>query len=110
MAHQEQEAHAPQDGTGIPDGFQRLWMPHRMAYIKGEGKPVTGTNNRYFAEHPEMVLGEEGFFDKLYEGSYAVRPRPDQDLVKDLHGFGLSNGRIEIDSRCQMPMAKHLLN
>jgi ATP adenylyltransferase len=29
----------PQDGAGIPDGFQRLWMPHRMAYIKGEGKP-----------------------------------------------------------------------
>ena len=31
---------APQDGVGIPDAFQRLWMPHRMAYIKGEGKPV----------------------------------------------------------------------
>jgi ATP adenylyltransferase len=31
---------APQDGAGIPDGFQRLWMPHRMAYIKGEGKPT----------------------------------------------------------------------
>ena len=30
---------ATQDGAGIPDGFQRLWMPHRMAYIKGEGKP-----------------------------------------------------------------------
>jgi ATP adenylyltransferase len=29
----------PQDGAGIPDGFQRLWTPHRMAYIKGEGKP-----------------------------------------------------------------------
>jgi len=29
----------PQDGAGTPDGFQRLWMPHRMAYIKGEGKP-----------------------------------------------------------------------
>jgi ATP adenylyltransferase len=28
-----------QDGAGEPDGFQRLWMPHRMAYIKGEGKP-----------------------------------------------------------------------
>jgi ATP adenylyltransferase len=28
----------PQQGTGIPDAFQRLWMPHRMAYIKGEGK------------------------------------------------------------------------
>lgn len=31
---------AVQDGTGTPDGFQRLWMPHRMAYIKGEGKPT----------------------------------------------------------------------
>jgi ATP adenylyltransferase len=29
----------PQRGAGIPDAFQRLWMPHRMAYIKGEGKP-----------------------------------------------------------------------
>jgi ATP adenylyltransferase len=22
-----------------PDGFDRLWTPHRLAYIKGEGKP-----------------------------------------------------------------------
>ena len=29
-----------QDGAGTPDGFQRLWMPHRLAYIKGEGKPA----------------------------------------------------------------------
>jgi ATP adenylyltransferase len=28
-----------QDGVGSPDGIQRLWMPHRMAYIKGENKP-----------------------------------------------------------------------
>src|SRR5215469_962555 len=28
-----------QDGVGTPDGFRRLWMPHRMAYIKGENKP-----------------------------------------------------------------------
>lgn len=27
-----------QDGVGAPDGMQRLWTPHRMAYIKGEGK------------------------------------------------------------------------
>jgi ATP adenylyltransferase len=32
----------PQDGAGAPDGLQRLWMPHRMAYIKGEGKPADG--------------------------------------------------------------------
>lgn len=27
-----------QEGVGAPDGLQRLWMPHRMAYIRGEGK------------------------------------------------------------------------
>jgi ATP adenylyltransferase len=26
--------------AGEPDGFQRLWTPHRMAYIRGEGKPT----------------------------------------------------------------------
>ena len=26
--------------VGVPDGFERLWTPHRMAYIKGEGKPT----------------------------------------------------------------------
>jgi ATP adenylyltransferase len=36
-----QESEAPeQDGAGMPDDFARLWMPHRMAYIKGENKPV----------------------------------------------------------------------
>ncbi|GAB2509713.1 HIT family protein [Nocardiopsis aegyptia] len=29
----------PGAGTGTPDGWDRLWTPHRMAYIKGEGKP-----------------------------------------------------------------------
>lgn len=24
----------PRDGVGTPDGFRRLWTPHRMAYIK----------------------------------------------------------------------------
>ncbi|GAA3311157.1 hypothetical protein GCM10020219_018240 [Nonomuraea dietziae] len=28
-----------QAGAGAPDNFQRLWTPHRMAYIKGENKP-----------------------------------------------------------------------
>ena len=28
-----------QDGVGVPDELQRLWTPHRMAYIKGENKP-----------------------------------------------------------------------
>jgi len=25
--------------AGVPDAFQRLWTPHRMVYIHGEGKP-----------------------------------------------------------------------
>lgn len=25
--------------AGVPDAFQRLWTPHRMAYIDGESKP-----------------------------------------------------------------------
>jgi ATP adenylyltransferase len=29
-----------QDGVGEPDGVERLWTPHRMAYIKGENKPL----------------------------------------------------------------------
>lgn len=30
-----------QNGVGDPDGFRRLWTPHRMAYIQREGKPAT---------------------------------------------------------------------
>lgn len=30
----------PQQGVGSPDAFARLWTPHRMAYIQGEGKPA----------------------------------------------------------------------
>jgi ATP adenylyltransferase len=27
-----------QDGVGAPDGFRRLWTPHRLAYIKEAGE------------------------------------------------------------------------
>ena len=29
-------AEAAADFAGVPDGFQRLWTPHRMAYIRGD--------------------------------------------------------------------------
>ncbi len=32
------EGHEEQEGVGIADAFARLYTPHRMAYIKGEGK------------------------------------------------------------------------
>jgi ATP adenylyltransferase len=31
--------HLHQEGVGEPDGLERLWTPHRMAYISGENKP-----------------------------------------------------------------------
>jgi ATP adenylyltransferase len=32
------------DHPGEPDGFQRLWTPHRMVYIGGQDKPADGTS------------------------------------------------------------------
>jgi ATP adenylyltransferase len=38
-----------------PDGLMRLWMPHRMAYIKGENKPADGSAGLCpFDEIPKM--------------------------------------------------------
>ena len=45
-AEHDAERHAElEDATafaGEPDAFGRLWTPHRMVYIKGEGKPTHG--------------------------------------------------------------------
>ena len=50
-----------------------------------DGGKTTGSVSRYFEQHPDMVLGEEGFFDKLAAGErYAVRARPGQDTGKEL--------------------------
>ncbi|RZS34384.1 ATP adenylyltransferase [Herbihabitans rhizosphaerae] len=39
VARSEESEIVEQDGVGVPDALQRLWTPHRMAYIKGQGKP-----------------------------------------------------------------------
>jgi len=36
---------------GVPDAFQRLWTPHRLAYVKG-GEQVTGSHDCPFCEAP----------------------------------------------------------
>jgi ATP adenylyltransferase len=28
------------NAVGVPDGLDRIWTPHRMAYIRGESKPA----------------------------------------------------------------------
>ena len=51
----------PQDGVGIPDSFARLWMPHRMAYIKGENKPSgTGAGNGCPFDRIPALSDEDG--------------------------------------------------
>jgi ATP adenylyltransferase len=39
MTDAEPEDGAARTGGGDRDAFERLWTPHRMAYVKGEGKP-----------------------------------------------------------------------
>lgn len=29
-------------GLGIPDGWARLWAPHRLDYLRGENRPLEG--------------------------------------------------------------------
>ena len=41
-----------QAGVGMPDAFQRLYTPHRMAYIKGENR--TDDNACPFCEIPSL--------------------------------------------------------
>lgn len=36
----------PAEFAGEPDGFERLWTPHRMVYIQGEGKPEDPDDDR----------------------------------------------------------------
>jgi ATP adenylyltransferase len=55
-----------------PDGLQRLWMPHRMAYIKGEGKPADGTEPECpFCQIPKLS-DEDGLMVARGADVYAV--------------------------------------
>ncbi len=55
-----------------PDGLMRLWMPHRLAYIKGENKPPEGADTTcVFCEIPKMS-DEDGLIVKRGVQVYAV--------------------------------------
>ena len=43
--------------AGVPDAFQRLWTPHRLAYIKGGQEQVTTEESCPFCRAPQ--LGDE---------------------------------------------------
>ncbi|WP_307856387.1 HIT domain-containing protein [Catenulispora pinistramenti] len=61
-----------QDGVGEPDGFRRLWTPHRMAYIKGENKPTgPAAGEDPFCRIPSLS-DEDGLIIARGELVYAV--------------------------------------
>lgn len=61
-----------QDGIGAPDGLDRLWTPHRMAYIRGENKPADDSSQECpFCRIPSLP-DEEGLVVRRGELAYAV--------------------------------------
>jgi ATP adenylyltransferase len=49
-----------QDGVGVPDELDRLWTPHRMAYISGENKPTDETSGECPFCRIQSLPDEEG--------------------------------------------------
>lgn len=59
--------------AGEPDGFGRLWTPHRLAYIQGENKPSDGDAGEQcpFCRVP-LLSDEDGLIVARGELTYAV--------------------------------------
>lgn len=58
--------------AGVPDSFQRLWTPHRMAYIQGEKKPADHSEGECpFCRAPK-VDDVEGLVVHRGEHAYVV--------------------------------------
>ncbi len=67
----DQEEHR-QDGAGVPDELDRLWTPHRMAYIRGQNKPADSTSDECpFCRIPSLP-DEEALVVHRGETAYAV--------------------------------------
>ena len=62
-----------QDGLGVPDALERLWTPHRMAYIRGENKPADSDAGQQcpFCRIPTLD-DQEGLVVHRGETAYAV--------------------------------------
>jgi len=62
-----------QHGVGVPDELDRLWTPHRMAYIRGENKPADAAAGHQCPFCRIPTLGdEEGLVVRRGEVSFAV--------------------------------------
>jgi ATP adenylyltransferase len=61
-----------QDGVGVPDELDRLWTPHRMAYISGENKPTDETSKECPFCRIQSLGDEEGLVVHRGERCYVV--------------------------------------
>ena len=62
-----------QQGVGVPDELDRLWTPHRMAYIRGENKPADSAAGHQCPFCRIPTLGDEdGLVVHRGELSFAV--------------------------------------
>ena len=61
-----------QDGAGVPDELERLWTPHRLAYLTGENKPSDASSGECpFCRVPTLA-DEDGLVVHRGEAAYAV--------------------------------------
>ena len=61
-----------QDGAGEADGLDRLWTPHRLAYIRGESKPADASSGECpFCRIPRLD-DPDGLVVRRGEVVYAV--------------------------------------
>jgi ATP adenylyltransferase len=63
---------ARQDGAGDPDAMDRLWTPHRIAYIRGESKPNDDTEGECPFCRIQALPDDEGLVVRRGEVAYAV--------------------------------------
>lgn len=60
------------DGAGMPDGWQRLWAPHRLEYLRGENRPLAGNEVQCpFCRIPQLS-DEEGLIVARGKSAYVV--------------------------------------
>jgi ATP adenylyltransferase len=61
-----------QDGVGVPDELERLWTPHRMAYIRGENKPEDATAGACAFCRIPVLPDEDGLVVHRGKSAYVV--------------------------------------
>lgn len=57
---------------GVPDAFQRLWTPHRMAYVGGQDKPADSSADACPFCHAPERSDDDGLIVARGERTYVV--------------------------------------